>query len=81
MLVLTRNRGQQIVIGDNITVTVQRVKGNRVTLSIEAPDNVHILRGELTSYRQEWNPADDGVEVNGVEENHATSTTPAVATR
>lgn len=47
MLVLSRKRGQSLVIGNEIRVVVQRVNGNRVTLGIEAPDDVHILRGEL----------------------------------
>jgi len=47
MLVLSRKRGQTVIIGDDIKITVQRVSGNRVTLGIEAPDHVHILRGEL----------------------------------
>ena len=47
MLVLSRKVGQRLVIGDNITVTVTRISGNRVTIGIEAPDDVRILRGEL----------------------------------
>lgn len=47
MLVLSRKRGEALVIDDKIRVVVQRVVGNRVTLGIDAPDDVHILRGEL----------------------------------
>lgn len=47
MLVLSRKRGESLVIGDRIRVSVQRIVGNRVTLGIEAPGDVHILRGEL----------------------------------
>jgi carbon storage regulator len=32
MLVLSRKEGEKLVIGDNITVVVSRVAGNRVTL-------------------------------------------------
>jgi carbon storage regulator CsrA len=49
MLVLSRKVGERIVIGDGISVVVNRVAGNRVTLGIEAPDDVRIVRGELTS--------------------------------
>jgi sRNA-binding carbon storage regulator CsrA len=31
----------------NITVVVNKVAGNRVTIGIEAPDYVQIVRGEL----------------------------------
>ena len=47
MLVLSRKIGERLVIGDNITVFVSRVAGNRVTLGIEAPSEVRIIRGEL----------------------------------
>jgi carbon storage regulator len=47
MLVLSRKIGERLVIGDNITVIVSRVAGNRVTLGIEAPSEVRIIRGEL----------------------------------
>jgi carbon storage regulator len=47
MLVLSRKTGEKLVIGDNITVVVSRVAGNRVTLGIEAPSDVRIVRGEL----------------------------------
>lgn len=47
MLVLSRKRGESLVIGDNIRVFVNRIVGNRVTLGIEAPAEVHIMRGEL----------------------------------
>ena len=47
MLVLSRKIGERLIIGDNIVVTVNRVAGNRVTLGIEAPGDVRIVRGEL----------------------------------
>ena len=47
MLVLTRKMGEEIVIGDNIKLIVNRIAGNRVTIGIKAPENVTILRGEL----------------------------------
>lgn len=47
MLTLTRNVGETIIIGDNITVTVAEVRGNTVRLSIGAPREVKILREEV----------------------------------
>lgn len=49
MLVLSRKQGEQIRIGDNIVITVQRLSGNRVSLGIEAPADCKIMRGELES--------------------------------
>jgi carbon storage regulator CsrA len=45
--VLSRKTGEKLVIGDGITVVVNRIAGNRVTLGIDAPDDVRIVRGEL----------------------------------
>ena len=50
MLILRRRVGEKIVIGDGITVVVNRVSGGRVTLGIEAPQDVHIVRGELRPF-------------------------------
>jgi carbon storage regulator len=47
MLVLSRKVGEKLVIGDNITIVVNRVAGNRVTIGIEAPDSVRVIRAEL----------------------------------
>jgi carbon storage regulator CsrA len=69
MLVLSRKVGEQIVIGDNITIVVNKVAGNRISLGIQAPRDVRIVRGELkeavTSFDDEEvvslriTPADD----------------------
>jgi carbon storage regulator len=47
MLVLSRRIGEQLVIGDQVTVTINRVSGNRVSLGIEAPPHVRVVRSEL----------------------------------
>ena len=47
MLVLSRKLQQQIKIGDEITVTVLRVKGNTVRIGVQAPREVRVVRGEL----------------------------------
>ena len=47
MLVLTRKLQQQIKIGEQITVTILRVKGNTVRLGVQAPREVRVIRGEL----------------------------------
>jgi carbon storage regulator len=51
MLVLSRKQGEQVVLGNGITVTLVEVAGNRARLGIEAPDSVPILRGELPSWQ------------------------------
>ena len=53
MLVLSRKPGEKVVLSNSITVTVVEVKGNRVRLAFDAPDQVHILRGELGGWQDE----------------------------
>lgn len=47
MLVLSRKAGERIIVGENISVVINRISGNRVTIGIEAPSGVKIVRGEL----------------------------------
>jgi carbon storage regulator len=47
MLVLSRQRDESIIIGDNIIVTVVDVRGDKVRLGIEAPREVSVHRREV----------------------------------
>jgi len=47
MLVLSRKKGERIVIGDNIVVTVTDVRDGKVRLGVEAPREVPVHRKEL----------------------------------
>lgn len=47
MLVLARKKGQTIVIGDNILVTVVEIRGDKVRLGVEAPREVPVHRQEV----------------------------------
>ena len=47
MLVLSRHRNQQIVIGDEITVTVLSIRGETVRLGIDAPTRIPVHREEV----------------------------------
>ena len=50
MLVLSRKIGEKIHIGNQVTLTVVRIKGNQVRIGIEAPDDVAIVRAELRDF-------------------------------
>jgi len=47
MLVLTRQEGEKILIGDQIVVEITQHGSDRVCLGISAPPDRIILRGEL----------------------------------
>ena len=52
MLVLSRKIGEEIVIADNIRVTVVAIRGNQVRLGFSAPDEVSIQRSELRAFAE-----------------------------
>ena len=47
MLVLSRQRDQSIIIGDNIVITVVDVRGDKVRLGIDAPKEITVHRQEV----------------------------------
>jgi carbon storage regulator len=47
MLVLSRQRDQSIIISDNIVVTVVDVRGDKVKLGIDAPQDIPVHRREV----------------------------------
>ena len=47
MLVLTRKAKEQILIGEDIKITIVRLQGNNVRIGIDAPREQRVLRGEL----------------------------------
>jgi carbon storage regulator len=53
MLVLSRKLGEKVVLGNGITLTVVEVRGKRVRLAFDAPDQVHILRAEIACWHDE----------------------------
>src|SRR5690606_5573271 len=47
MLVLSRQRDESIIIGDNVVITVVDVRGDKVRLGIEAPIEIPVHRREV----------------------------------
>jgi carbon storage regulator len=47
MLVLSRQRDESIIIGDNIVVTIVDIRGDKVRLGIQAPSEIPVHRREV----------------------------------
>jgi carbon storage regulator len=47
MLVLSRQRDESIVIGEDIVITIVDIRGDKVRLGIEAPGEVPVHRQEI----------------------------------
>lgn len=50
MLVISRKKGESLLIGDDIEITITKIEEGTVKLSISAPRSITILRKEL--YRE-----------------------------
>ena len=47
MLVLSRQRDESIIIGDNIVITIVDIRGDKVRLGINAPTEIPVHRQEV----------------------------------
>jgi carbon storage regulator len=47
MLVLSRQRDESIIIGDNVQITIVDIRGDKVRLGIEAPAEISVHRKEV----------------------------------
>ena len=66
MLVLSRKSGEQLLIGDNIQISIVRIGPNKVRLGIDAPRELKVIRKELVvrdcvaATEQHEGPLEDG---------------------
>ena len=65
MLVLSRQRDETIVIGDNIEVTIVDIRGDKVRLGINAPKNITVHPKEVYEaiHKQQPAPTNGGAPV------------------
>lgn len=49
MLVLTRKTGEEIIIGDDIRITVTSIGEGRVKIGISAPPSIKVNRAEIAA--------------------------------
>jgi len=47
MLVLSRQKDESIIIGDNIEITIVDIRGDKVRLGITAPRDISVHRREV----------------------------------
>jgi carbon storage regulator len=70
MLVLSRQRDESIVIGDNVVITIVDIRGDKVRLGIEAPGEIPVHRQEVYEAIQRENrklvPPQSGMEASKV---------------
>lgn len=59
MLVLSRQRDESIIIGDNIKITIVDIRGDKVRLGIEAPTEIPVHRQEVYEAIQRENQRGD----------------------
>jgi carbon storage regulator len=62
MLVLSRQRDESIMIGDNIVITIVDIRGDKVRLGINAPTEIPVHRQEIYEAIQRENQRASRVE-------------------
>jgi len=67
MLVLSRKKGDSIMIGDNVEITVIDVTGDQIRIGINAPKDVRIYRKEVFLSIQEANREAAGSKLNMID--------------
>lgn len=67
MLVLTRKVGEQILIGDDIVITVLDSRGDGIRIGIDAPRGVKIQREEVLRAVTEANLAAAAADAEGAD--------------
>lgn len=64
MLVISRKKGESILIGDDIEITVVKADDGAVKLAINAPRNIQILRKELLKQIEEENKKASNIDLS-----------------
>jgi carbon storage regulator len=61
MLVLSRQRDESIIVGDNVQITIVDIRGDKVRLGIQAPAHISVHRKEVFDAIQRENRKAAGV--------------------
>ena len=68
MLVLSRQRDETIMIGDDVEVTIVDIRGDKVRLGITAPRSIQVHRKEVYDAIKRENEQAAGLSPNEVSE-------------
>jgi carbon storage regulator len=77
MLVLSRQRDESIMIGDNIVITLVDIRGDKVRLGIEAPTEIPVHRREVYEAIQRENLRASQIDPQHVQDLGKTASGPA----
>jgi carbon storage regulator len=64
LLVITRKKGESVLIGDDIEISISKIEDGSVKLAIKAPKEMTILRKELYEEVQNENREATKINVN-----------------
>jgi len=64
MLIITRKKGESLMIGDNIEIIISKIEDGSVKIGINAPKDISILRKELYEQVKEENKQALKVDMN-----------------
>jgi carbon storage regulator len=81
MLVLSRQRDESIIIGDNIVVTIVDIRGDKVRLGIDAPTEIPVHRREVFEAIQRENQHAAQIQPKEIRGLEGTTPTPSVNPR
>ena len=68
MLVLSRQKDESIIIGDDVEITIVDVRGDKVRLGINAPRSISVHRKEIYDAIQREKEAGSKKEADGKKE-------------
>ena len=64
MLIITRKKGESLMIGDDIEIVISKIDDGSVKIGINAPRDIEILRKELYEEVEQENRAATKVDIN-----------------
>ena len=64
MLIITRKKGESIMVGDDIEITISKIEDGSVKIGIKAPRDVTILRKELYDQVEQENHEAINIDMN-----------------